>query len=107
MELVHAPVPELRSLLTESFEQWFRLRQGSGETGSAALALTGGPTALIFLPALRAAKVNWSKISLFFADERAVNEDDPESTYGLTDRMLLTPLGRSAPRAIHMSFAEP
>jgi 6-phosphogluconolactonase len=96
MELVHAPVPELRSLLTESFEAW--AREGRS------CALSGGATALIFLPALRAARVDWSKITLFWSDERAVDQDDPESSYGLADRMLLTPLGRSAPRAFRMSF---
>ena len=64
--------------------------------------MSGGATALIFLPALRAAKVDWSKITLFWTDERAVAADDPESNYGIADRMLLAPLGARAPRAIRM-----
>ena len=94
MELVHAPVPELKHLLTQSFEDW--AQEGRS------CALSGGATALIFLPALRAAKVDWSKITLFWADERAVPADDPESNYGIADRMLLSPLGAKAPRAIRM-----
>ena len=94
MELVHAPVAELRQLLTESFEDW--AQEGRS------CALSGGATALIFLPALRAAKVDWSKITLFWTDERAVAADDPESNYGIADRMLLSPLGARAPRAIRM-----
>lgn len=94
MELVHAPVPELKSLLGQSFEDWAR----EGES----VALSGGATALIFLPALRAAKVDWSAITLFWADERAVPADDPESNYGIADRMLLSPLGAKAPRAFRM-----
>ena len=94
MELVHAPVPELKSLLTQSFEDWAQ----EGES----VALSGGATALIFLPALRVAMVDWSKITLFWADERAVPADDPESNYGIADRMLLSPLGAKAPRAIRM-----
>jgi 6-phosphogluconolactonase len=101
MELVHAPVPELKALLTQSFEEWARLRQEAA-AGPASCALSGGGTALLFLPALREAKVNWSKITLFWADERAVDVDDPESNYGLADRMLLSPLGARAPRAIRM-----
>ena len=104
MELVHAPVPELKGLLTQSFEDWARLRQGFGEAGSASCALSGGATALIFLPALRAAAVDWSKITLFWADERAVPADDPESNYGIAERMLISPLGAKAPRALRMSF---
>lgn len=99
MELVHAPVPELRLHLTQSFEEWAR--------DGRSCALSGGGTALIFLPALRAAKVDWSKITLFWADERAVAPDDPESNYGLADRMLLSPLGRKAPRAFPMTFDAP
>jgi 6-phosphogluconolactonase len=102
MELVHAPVPELRTLLTESFEQWARPRQESGEARHRSCALSGGATALIYLPALRAANVNWSKITLFWTDERAVDTDDPESNYGLTERMLLTPLAGRAPRVCRM-----
>ena len=102
MELVGAPVNELKGLLTQSFEEWFRLRQGSGETGSASCALSGGATALIFLPALRNANVEWRKITLFWTDERAVPPDDPESNFGLAERMLLSPLGAKAPRAIRM-----
>lgn len=94
MELVHAPVAELKNLLTQSFEEWAQ--------DGRSVALSGGATALIFLPALRAAKVDWSRITLFWADERAVPADDPESNYGIAERMLLSPLGAKAPRAIRM-----
>jgi len=94
MELVHAPVPELKNLLTQSFEDW--------APDGRSVALSGGATALIFLPALRAAEVDWSKITLFWADERAVPADDPESNYGIAERMLLSPLGAKAPGAIRM-----
>lgn len=94
MELVHAPVPELKTLLTQSFEDWAQ--------DGRSCALSGGATALIFLPALRAAKVDWSTITLFWTDERAVPADDPESNYGIAERMLLSPLGARAPRAVRM-----
>jgi 6-phosphogluconolactonase len=99
MELVHAPVPELKQLLTQSFEEW------SQEGRSC--AISGGPPALLFLPALRAATVDWSRISLFWADERAVDIVDPESNYGLAARMLLQPLGSRAPRALKMPIELP
>jgi 6-phosphogluconolactonase len=94
MELVGAPVTELKTLLTQSFEDW------SKEGRSC--ALSGGATALIFLGALRNATVDWRKIILFWADERAVPPDDPDSNYGLAERMLLSPLAARAPRAIRM-----
>jgi len=99
MELVHAPVPELKALLTESFEHWAQ----EGRT----CALSGGTTALIFLPALRAANVDWPRITLFWADELAVDFVDPESNYGLAERMLLNPLGRRGPRTMRMPMELP
>jgi 6-phosphogluconolactonase len=99
MELVGAPVNELKSILTTSFEDW-AVQQAGKENASC--ALSGGATALIFLSALRNANVDWKKITLFWADERAVSPDDPESNYGLADRMLLSPLAARAPRAIRM-----
>lgn len=100
MELVGAPVSELKNLLTSSFEDWASAQ--NTENQNASCALSGGATALIFLSALRNANVDWKKITLFWADERAVSQDDPESNYGLADRMLLSPLGARAPRAIRM-----
>ena len=94
MELVGAPVTELKTLLTQSFEDWSK--------DGRSCALSGGATALIFLGALRNAAVDWRRITLYWADERAVPPDDPDSNYGLAERMLLSPLGARAPRAIRM-----
>jgi len=99
MELVGAPVIELKSILTASFENWVAEQAA---TQNMSCALSGGATALIFLSALRNATVDWRRITLFWADERAVSPDDPESNYGLAERMLLSPLAARAPRAIRM-----
>jgi 6-phosphogluconolactonase len=97
MEFVGAPPLELKALLTASFEEWSR-----ASTKPLSCALSGGTTALIFLPALRAADVDWKRITLFWADERAVAVDDPDSNFGLAERMLLSPLGATAPRVVPM-----
>ena len=102
MELVGAPVNELKELLTRSFEEWSADGNREPGAGNRSCALSGGATALIFLGALRNANVDWRKITLFWADERAVSPDDPESNFGLAERMLLSPLGAKAPRAIRM-----
>ena len=107
MELVGAPVTELKPLLTSSFEAWARTGSRDPGTASRSCALSGGGTALIFLSALRNADVDWRKILLFWADERAVAPDDPESNFGLAERMLLSPLGAKAPRAIRMPADTP
>ena len=109
MELVGAPVAELKGLLTRSFEEWAR-DQGASRMprpSGASCALSGGATAMIFLSALRGADVDWSRITLFWTDERAVPPDDPESNYGMAEQLLLSPLGAKAPRAIRMPAEAP
>jgi 6-phosphogluconolactonase len=99
MELVVARIDELRPLLTDSFEAWAREDVGSTQRSC---ALSGGAPAMIFLGALKNANVDWSRISLFWADERAVPANDPESNYAMAAEMLLAPLGAKAPRAFRM-----
>ena len=69
--------------------------------------MSGGSTALIFLGALRDAAVDWSRITLYWADERAVPPDHPDSNYGMAERMLLSPLGPRAPQALRMPAEMP
>src|SRR5689334_10129213 len=102
MEFVGASITELKGLLTASFEECVHSRQAATEGGAFSCAISGGPPALIFLGALRDAQVDWKRITVFWADERAVAPDDPESNYGVAERMLLNPLGPRAPRAIRM-----
>jgi 6-phosphogluconolactonase len=107
MELIVAPVAELKSRITHEFEEIVgdTLDRGSGaapEANTFSCGITGGSTALIFLGALRDAAVSWPRITLFWGDERAVPPDSPESNFGLTEQMLLTPLGSKAPTAIRM-----
>jgi 6-phosphogluconolactonase len=107
MELIVSPVAELKARITHGFEEIVgeTLYRGTGAASTAntfSCGVTGGSTALLFLGALREAAVNWSRITLFWGDERAVPPDSPESNYGLTEQMLLTPLGSKAPNAIRM-----
>ncbi len=71
------------------------------------LAISGGATALVFLGALRAARTNWSRVTLFWGDERAVPADSPDSNYGVARRLFLDPLGAAAPRALRMPGDHP
>ena len=96
MELVVAPIEVLRLRLTDAFEGW------ASHAATRSCALSGGSTALVFLGALRNAQVDWSRISLFWVDERAVPPNDSDSNYGMANRVLLAPLGRQAPRAFRM-----
>jgi 6-phosphogluconolactonase len=102
VELVVAPIAELRPLITRLFTDTvtadLATREGTvAEPARFSCGVTGGSTALIFLGALREAEVDWSRITLFWGDERAVPPDHPDSNYGLTERLLLSPLGARAP----------
>jgi 6-phosphogluconolactonase len=66
------------------------------------LALPGGSVAERFLPVLAAAAVDWSRVALLWADERAVPPESPESNYGLARRLLLEPAGVATARVHRM-----
>jgi len=112
MELIVAPVAELKSRITHLFEEVVSdtVDRGNGaapEANTFACGVTGGSTALIFLGALRDADVNWSRVTMFWGDERAVPPDSADSNYGLAEQMLLTPLGSKAPNAVRMQGEMP
>lgn len=112
MELVFAPIAELRAQLTHAFEEIVGTTLdanigASPESHRFACGLTGGSTALIFLGSLREAAVEWSHVRLYWGDERAVPPDHPSSNYGLAERLLLSPLGARAPFAQRMPAEEP
>jgi 6-phosphogluconolactonase len=112
MELVVAPIAELRPRLTHFFEEVVSGNLDRGTTAAAqahtfTCGLTGGSAALIFLGALREADIDWSRVTLFWGDERAVPPDSPDSNYGLAEQMLLKPLSAKAPNAIRMQAEVP
>jgi 6-phosphogluconolactonase len=112
MELVVAPIAELRPHLTHFFEEVVSGTLDRGTTLSTqahtfTCGLTGGSAALIFLGALREADIDWSRLTLFWGDERAVPPDSPDSNYGLAEQMLLKPLAAKAPNAIRMQAEVP
>ncbi len=50
--------------------------------GRYAVALTGGSAASTLYPALAAAQLDWTKVHVFFGDERVVPADHPDSNLG-------------------------
>ena len=112
MELIVASIAELRSRIAHVFEEVVgdTLDRGAGfavEPHTFTCGLTGGSTALIFLGALREAIVDWSRITLYWGDERAVPPESLDSNYGLAEQMLLKPLGGKAPNAVRMQAELP
>jgi 6-phosphogluconolactonase len=43
-------------------------------------------------------RIDWNSVECYFADERPVPPEDPDSNYGLFHRTFLEPLGLMAPR---------
>src|SRR5262245_23483627 len=79
LQTIVAPEPELVGRFVSEFAA--RAGEASKRRGRFALAVPGGSVATRFLPALAAAPVAWDRVDLFWADERAVPPEDPESNF--------------------------
>ena len=55
------------------------------------IALPGGSVASAFFPTLATLAVDWTRIEVFWIDERAVPPEHPDSNAGLASRLLLVP----------------
>lgn len=69
------------------------------------VALPGGSVASAFLPTIAALAVDWTRIEIFWIDERAVPPDHPDSNYGLARALWLRGAGIPDER-IHRMQAE-
>jgi 6-phosphogluconolactonase len=73
------------------------LHEAIEKKGDALIALSAGSTpAPVFDLLARGGQlpaVDWSRVHIAFADERAVSPDDPESNYGMIRRRLIGPAG--------------
>jgi 6-phosphogluconolactonase len=77
--------------------------------GRASLGLSGGRTPVATYRALAAellrSSVDWKRVRIFFADERAVPPGDPESNFRLARETLIDAL-RVPPRNVHRMKGE-
>lgn len=73
--------------------------------GTFTVAIPGGSVAERFFPRLARLPFDWSRIELFWTDERAVPPSDPESNFGLARRLWLEPAAVPAGR-IHRMRAD-
>lgn len=75
-----------------------RLARAAGEGGN--VVLTGGETPQQAYERAAKQAPDWSKVELWWGDERCVPPDDDNSNYGMAKRALLDNLERG-PRAVH------
>lgn len=83
---------ELAKTLAINFLQY--IRELSNKNDQINIALSGGNTPLLFFAALRDLnpQLDWSKIHLFWVDDRCVPPDHPESNYGVANKEIIEPL---------------
>ncbi len=67
------------------------LEAALGAREEATLALSGGSTPGVMFQKLAASGLPWSRIHVFWVDERAVPPTDPQSNYRLAEGTLLRP----------------
>lgn len=94
--------------LVRASAEWLEveIRNAIAARGSCALALAGGRTPEPVYRELAASRrLDWSRLDIYFSDERAVPTDHPESNYGMVHRALIAPAG-VRPERVHRMDAE-
>ena len=92
---------ETPQMLAEAFAEVLvdRIREADKKKNPLTLAISGGntPTLLFSVLAEKYNKsVDWNMVRLFWVDERCVAPDDPESNFGMTEKILLEKIKISA-----------
>ena len=96
VELLRFPDPT--ALAQAAARDWLtEVGLAAQRRGGFSVALSGGRIAKTFFAAMvratQTAGVSLAALHFFWADERCVPPDDPESNFGLAHRWLLAPLG--------------
>ena len=106
-ELLH--FADESALANAAAEQWLTLLAAREAGRVYTVALSGGRIAKVFFAAVaRLGKergTDFANVHFFWADERCVGPDDPESNYGVARALLLDPLGIPAGQ-IHRLLGE-
>ena len=82
-----------------------RLQRARAERGVAHVALSGGTTPGRTYELLAREPELWQEVEVWFADERCVAPDDPESNYRLAAEKLLGP-AKIPPERVHRMRGE-
>ncbi len=76
--------------------------------GTASLCLAGGGTyGPVYRELARQAQLDWSRVEIWFGDERCVPSDDPASNYHMARQTLLDPVAIPAERVHRMHGEDP
>jgi 6-phosphogluconolactonase len=107
MGMTKRAVVDDMSTLQRTFAQEFDTQAAEviARRGRFIIGLPGGSVASAFFPALAALRVDWTRIEIFWIDERAVPPEHPDSNYGVASRLLLGP-ARVPAACIHRMHGE-
>jgi 6-phosphogluconolactonase len=83
------------------------LSEALGERETAAIAVSGGNTPKLLFQFLAKWEFDWSRVHLFWVDERAVPPGDPQSNYTLAHDNWLVPVGYPANNIYRMQAELP
>jgi 6-phosphogluconolactonase len=86
-----AELAELTRILADEVQR--SAAAAIAERGLFSIALPGGSVATGCFPALAVLPIDWTRTHFWWVDERAVPATDPESNYGLAERLWLIPAG--------------
>lgn len=101
--VVISDLPELQTTLAKEFQK--QAAEVIARREKFIVALPGGSVATAFFPTLAALPIDWTRIEIFWIDERAVPPDHPDSNYALASKLLLVPARVPAAR-IHRMYGE-
>lgn len=103
--LVVASIPALASRFAARCAS--AARNALAARGRFALAVPGGSVAERFFPALARTELEWSRVDLFFCDERCVPPENLDSNFATLGRLLLSALRGAPPRVHRMQGEDP
>ena len=84
-----APLPDLQAAFAKLFES--HASEVIARREKFIIALPGGSVARTFLPVIAGRGIDWTRVEIFWIDERAVPPDHQDSNYALAARLLLVP----------------
>ncbi len=90
-------IPEIEVFPTKAYAAEVADRIAGALDGCSSVVLTGGRTAKLVYPELAAKGVDWSRLDVFFSDERCVPPDHAESNFKMACDLLL---GDTRPKSI-------
>jgi len=96
-------LPRLQAILATEFQT--QAAEVIARREKFIIALPGGSVASAFFPTLAALAVDWTRIEVFWIDERAVPPDHPDSNFALASMLLLAPARVPGPRT-HRMYGE-